>query len=386
MMLYDFSNLFKLWGKDMKKKILFLIHDLGVGGAEKVLVNLVNHMNRELFDITLISLFGGGVNERFIAPHIHYRAIWNKSLPGNSKIMKLLTPKQLHNKIIKEHYEIEISYLEGPCARIISGCTDSNTKLVSWIHIEQHTPKVAAYAFRCFEESKRCYERFDRTVCVSEMVRQDFLSIYPTVKNIIVRYNTIETEKILVLKDEPVDHVGFQKDEIKLVAVGKISKQKGFDRLARIINRLRMDGFPVHLYALGVGRDQKGIEEYLKTNRLENYFTFLGYQTNPYKYVARCDLFVCASLAEGFSTATMEALVLGTPVCTVEVSGMKELLGQNNEWGVITKNDDQDLYEKIKELLRPEMLLHYKEQAKIRGKKFSTDETVKAVEDTLLSL
>ena len=55
--------------------------------------------------------------------------------------------------------------------------------------------------------------------------------------------------------------------------------------------------------------------------------TLLGYQTNPYKYVAKCDLFVCASFAEGFSTAATEALIVGTPVCTVEVSGMKEMLG-----------------------------------------------------------
>ena len=47
-------------------KILFLIHDLGQGGAEKVLVNLVNNMDHEKFDITVIALFGGGVNEQFL--------------------------------------------------------------------------------------------------------------------------------------------------------------------------------------------------------------------------------------------------------------------------------------------------------------------------------
>ena len=52
------------------KKILFLIHDLGQGGAEKVLVNLVNNMDREKFDITVMSLFDVGVNRQFLAPHI----------------------------------------------------------------------------------------------------------------------------------------------------------------------------------------------------------------------------------------------------------------------------------------------------------------------------
>ena len=59
----------------MKKKILFLIHDLHQGGAEKVLVNLVNNMDPEQFDITVTALFGGGVNEQFLQPHIRFRAI-----------------------------------------------------------------------------------------------------------------------------------------------------------------------------------------------------------------------------------------------------------------------------------------------------------------------
>ena len=62
----------------------------------------------------------------------------------------------------------------------------------------------------------------------------------------------------------------------------------------------------------------------------------MGYQTNPYKYLAKCDLFVCSSHSEGFSTAATEALIVGVPVCSVEVSGMREMLGENNEYGVIT--------------------------------------------------
>ena len=53
-----------------KKRVLFLIHDLGHGGAEKVLVNLVNNMDRNKFDITVMALFGGGVNEQFLKPEI----------------------------------------------------------------------------------------------------------------------------------------------------------------------------------------------------------------------------------------------------------------------------------------------------------------------------
>lgn len=96
----------------MKKKILFLIHDLGAGGAEKVLVNLVNNMNREKFDITVMTLFDCGVNKQFLAPHIHYKTCFKHMIPGNSHLMKLLNPIHLHRWLIKEYYDIEVAYLE----------------------------------------------------------------------------------------------------------------------------------------------------------------------------------------------------------------------------------------------------------------------------------
>ena len=71
------------------KKLLFMIHDLGVGGAEKVLVNLVNNLDRSKFDISVIALFGGGVNEQFLKPDIHYHAVFSRTFRGNSHIMKL---------------------------------------------------------------------------------------------------------------------------------------------------------------------------------------------------------------------------------------------------------------------------------------------------------
>ena len=367
-------------------KILFLIHDLGVGGAEKVLVNLVNHMDRTKFDITVISLFGGGVNEQYLAGHIRYRAVWKKTVPGNSKLMKLLTPEQLHRLCVKERYDIEVAYLEGAAARVVSGCTDPETKLLCWIHVEQHTRALAAIAFRSYAESQRCYARFHRIVCVSETVKEDFLSIYPEIANASVCYNTIETDKILAMKEEAVEGLCFRDDEWKLAAVGKIMPNKGFDRLARVLKRLRDDGLPVHLYALGAGPEQAAIEAYLKENGLEEAFSFLGYQTNPYKYVAKCDLFVCASLYEGFSTAATEALIVGTPVCTVEVSGMKEMLGARNEWGIVTENTEDALYAGIKSLLTdPPLLAQYRKRAEERGKSFSTENTVRDAERLIMS-
>ncbi len=370
-----------------KTKILFLIHDLGHGGAEKVLVNLVNNMDREKFDITVMSLFGGGVNEQFLAHHINYKTVFKKSFRGNSKIMKLFSPQTLHKKFIKEKYDIEVSYLEGPTARIISGCPHMDTKLACWIHTELHTAKVASSSFKSYEESLSCYKKFNNIACVSGFVKKVFSSTYPEINNLEVLFNTNETNQIISLSAEAVEDSLFSEREFKLCGVGKIVSIKGFDRLARIHLKLTKEGFPVHTYILGVGSEQKSIEEFLKENGIEAGFTFLGYQTNPYKYVSKCDLYVCSSFVEGFSTAATEALIVGTPVCTTSVSGMDEMLGENNEWGVITENNEEALYEGIKRLVSdPALLKHYKEKALERRKAFTTEETVKATENFLLSL
>lgn len=363
------------------KKILFLIHDLGPGGAEKVLVNLVNNMDPQKFDITVMALFGGGVNEQFLKPHIRRISCFRRVFPGNSHLMKLLTPRQLHDLLIRERYDIEVSYLEGPSARVISGCPHPDTTLISWIHVEQHTKALAAQSFRSYAESARCYGRFHRTVCVSEYVKQDFMGLYPELKNVCVLYNTNETAQILEQSREPVEPGIFRPGEIRLCGVGKLMPIKGFDRIARIHKRLRDEGYPVHTYILGEGTERERLETYIRENALEDTFTLLGYRTNPYKYVAGCDLFLCASTAEGFSTAATEALIVGTAVCTVDVSGMKEMLGEHNEYGIVTENSEDALYEGVRSLLdQPQMLRHYRDMAVLRGKDFRTDATVKAVE------
>lgn len=369
------------------KKVLFLIHDLGPGGAEKVLINLVNNMDKSKYDITVMTLFDIGVNRQFLGNDIKYKTVFSKVFPGNSHIMKLFSPQLLHNLFIKEHYDIEVSYLEGPCARIISGCPSMDTKLLCWIHIEQHTKKRAAASFRSLNETEACYNRFHKIVCVSKTVKKDFASILPIKVPVCVLYNTNESDKIREMAQESVLDIQFSDNEIKLVGVGKLLKSKGFDRILRITKRLIDEKINVHTYILGVGPEESSLKSYVSTNELERHVDFLGYQTNPYKYVAKCDLFVCASHAEGFSTAATEALIVGTPVCTVEVSGMKEMLGEHDEYGIVTVNDENALYEGIRKLSTDSHLrAFYKEKAFERGKKFSTKNTVRAVEEMIALL
>ena len=365
------------------KRILFVIPSLAHGGAEKVLVNLVNHMDRSRFDITVMTLFDEGINRQFLAPHIQYKSCFGKALPGNSHAMKLFSPSFLFRRLVKDKYDGIVAYLEGPAARIVSGCPKDGTKLFSWIHITQGNKRNAARAFRSYREARRCYERFDAVCCVARTVKEDFQQIFAPSKPVHVLYNTLESDKIRTEALEEVPVGVFREGELSLCGVGKLLKKKGFDRLARIHLRLRQEGFPVHTYVLGIGPEEKRLKQFIEDNGLQDSFTLLGYDVNPYRYVARCDVFVCSSLEEGFSTAATEALILGCPVVTTRVSGAEELLG-NNEFGMITDNEEEALYQGIRALVSDEALRkQYAQKALERGSRFSTTQTVWAVEALL---
>ena len=364
-----------------------MIPDLAGGGAEKVLVNLVNNMDRNKFDITVKTLFDVGVNRDKLLPHIKREYCIKRQFRGNSKFFLLFKPETLYKRFVKEHYDIIVSYLEGPTARIVSGCNDKDTKLVSWIHCKMDDEDSASVGFRNFKEAKMCYNVFDYTACVSKWVKESYVRTFSFANPIGVIYNTNETNEIIKKSQEAIDDIQFSKDCYNICSVGKITQVKGFDRLAKIHKRLLDDGIKNHIYIFGIGEDKEKLKSYLAENDLIDTFTFMGYKTNPYKYVRNCDLYVCSSHSEGFSTSVTESLIVGTPVVTTLCSGMQEMLGDNNEYGIVTENNEDALYEGIKKMLTtPNLLKYYSEKALERGKMFSTEKTVKAVEEMLLSL
>lgn len=369
------------------KKILFFIPNLMHGGAEKVLVNLVNNLDRDKYDITVQTLFDVGINKKYLNKEIKYKYFFKNIFKGNSIILNLFKPKFLYKRIIKDKYDIVVSYLEGPTARILWGCPYKETKKVSWIHIELNDEKLFATGFRSFEEAKKGYESYDKIICVSNTVKQIFEDVSEIKDKVEVLYNTNETEDIVERSKEDVDDIKFNKKKINICSVGKVIEKKGYYRLAKIHKKLLDEGLDHNVYIIGIGEDEDRIRKYLEENNLEGTYHLIGFRDNPYKYVAKCDLFVCCSYREGFSTAVTESLVVGTPVVSTLCSGAQELLGYNNEYGLVVKNSEEGIYKGIKKLLENRKLLaYYKEKAIERGSFFSKEKTVKDVENMIDSL
>lgn len=367
------------------KKIIFLIPNLMHGGAEKVLVNLVNNLDKEKYDVTLQTLFDIGVNKKDLKSHIKYHSFLKKEFRGNSYLFKLFSPEFWWKRIIKEHYDIAVSYLEGPTTRILSGCTDKNTKKIAWLHIELNTPKLAALGFRSLDEAKEAYESFDRIIAVSKSVKGCFAENLCIKKDIDVLYNVNETEQIKKKSNLSLNNSSFIIDNVPTIcSVAKLMKTKGFDRLIEVHKRLIDEGFYHRIYILGIGEEKSYLEKKIKEYKCEQSFILLGFCENPYQYISKCDLYVCSSRREGFSTAVTEALVLGIPVVSTDCSGARELLGDNNEYGIVVDNSTEGIYKGLKAMLSDEaLLLDYKKKARIRGSYFSLEKTVSAVENMM---
>ncbi|WP_319995448.1 glycosyltransferase [Trichococcus shcherbakoviae] len=370
------------------KKVLFLIPSLSHGGAEKVLVNLVNNLDEGKYDITVKTILDIGINKQYLANNIKYKSIFKKNFRGSTWFLKLFPLNLAYRLFVEDGYDIEIAYLEGASVRLISEANEKyKSKKIAWIHTEFYNESDLAIGFRNYKEGKKCYENLDQIICVSDMVMKGFMKVSDVGHSIKVLYNTIETRKIREISNELVSDIKFNPDIINICSVGKIIPSKNFIALARIHKKLLDEGLENHFYILGIGPEQKNIEAFLEQNGIKDSFTFLGYKDNPYKYVSKCDLYVCSSLREGYSTAVTESLIVGTPVVTTLCSGMKEMLGENNEYGIITENNEVALYEGIRQMLNdPGLLNYYKRKAIERGDFFSTERTVEAVEELLDNL
>ena len=363
----------------MKKRILFLIQDLGGGGAERVLVNLVNHMDQECYDITVQTVFRGGVNAKLLNENITYRCSKAKSIPGSSFVYKFIPARVLYKRFVgNEHYDLMIAFRSGIPTKILCGCPDEYVGKLTWVHYgnSRHSLYFMPWLFK--RNAFKAYANFDRIVAVSQIAAESFTE-YTGIQTVEVVYNTNDSERIHRLMDlEPNDCL--QMDEphsTHLVAVGRLMPQKGFSRLIRIVSKLKIKNYDIDLMILGEGVEREKLEQQIIDLGLDGVVRLLGFKDNPYSYMKHADLLVCSSLEEGLSTVITEALITGTPVISTDVSGAKEVLGFHNEYGIVTGNSEEELYQGICKLLDDRQLLdHYKAKAQERGSQFSMSQTV----------
>lgn len=190
------------------------------------------------------------------------------------------------------------------------------------------------------------YEKYDKFFAVSKKIVESFNRFHPTrCKDIEVFYNYVDTQQIINLaKEGPT----FENSNcFNILTIGRLDKQKGYDLAIKACKMLSECGYEFKWYVCGEGSERKRIEELIRIYNLKNTFILLGNQSNPYGYLADCDLYVQPSLTEGYCTTTNEARMLCKAVITTDVSGAQEQF-LDNETGWIVPINYNSIYKKIK--------------------------------------
>lgn len=368
-------------------KILFLINTLGGGGAERVLVNLVNKLDRSKYDITVETMFGGGVNKELLAKDVNYINKNACCFRGISRIYRLIPARFLFKYFIgKTQYDVIVSYMHGAPAKVISGCKQKRVKKIVWLHNGDMINSNFFGFWLTKELAVKAYRSFDSIVGVANSVVKAFSDYTGIIDNIQVVYNTNDVARIRKQSLENVE-LPFKREHFLITSVGRIDSSKGYDRLIPIAKKLYDNGYRFDLVIVGQGKDYESLKQLVFDLDASDYIHLLGFRKNPYPLIAASDLFVSSSRFEGLSTVISEAIILGVPVLSTDVSGAKEVLGNNNEFGIVVENTDNSLYKGIKNFLcDPQLLNYYRKQAIKRSSFFDINKTVKQAEELIDSV
>lgn len=376
----------------MKKHILFFIESLSGGGAEKVLVTLLKHLDYSRYEMTLLTLVDTGVLRGEVdMSKLHYKPvireakslwqhIWNRI---KYKLIYQYLPCEVVNRWIipQNGIDVYIAFTEGFATKLLSYMPK---KKFAWVHADLQTDPwtLKSHIYRDFSEEQKVYNRYDKVACVSKTVEK-VMKDYYGLKSTITIYNPIDKYVILQKAKPPIDIK--LPSSFKIVSVGRLVYQKGYDRLISVIGKLRQEGKDVQLYIIGEGSERKHLESLIHNQGLKEVVHLVGFLNNPYALMSKMDLFVCSSIAEGFSLVIAEAMILGLPVLSTDCAGPNELLDHGN-FGILVDNDETKFYEGLHELIDNSVLLdHLKQKSLERSQSFGIANTINAFDDLVES-
>ena len=340
------------------KKILFLLNNMNIGGTEKSLLNLLGTLSPEEYDITLLLLEATGGFMEYIPSWVHVEVMSGYSLMRKEilepplkivkqyikakkiiratclafchLLFKLTDDRTLYYRYvlkgkarIQDEYDVAIAYA-GPFDFLtVYVLYDIRAKeKIQWIHFD-----VSKFHFN----AKMCcklYPRFDQINVVSDEARKALLEkipeIAPKTKTVL---NTVSAEQCRALADMGR---GFDADipggGIRIVTVGRLSKEKGQDIIPEVAAYLKSRGIAFSWYLVGDGRLRPEIERKSAEYGVSDKVVFLGTTPNPYPYLKQADLYVQTSVHEGFCITLAEAKVFGLPIISTDCAGAHEQL------------------------------------------------------------
>ena len=321
------------------KKIAIFQRDLLVGGIQKSLINFLQQIDKNKYEIDLFLFDEKNFFNQKIPKEVNI--IYRKKSPFFSKFIYFdLLKKIKKNKYSNKEYDVAIDFDSYQFDTAFGAISVNAKKRVLWIHNDIKIKLKNEFKYRVLHYFFRGkYKYFDEYVAVSKVIVEPFREtnkIYG--KKIYVIPNYINAQEIIDKSNESTD-LKINKNIYNLVSVGRICHQKGFDILLEYMQEIIKNRQDIHLYLIGDGPDRKIIERIIKKNSLGQHVTLLGNQNNPFKYLKEMDGFVLTSRYEGQGMVIIEAMCLGLDIfiCKHLEKYNENITGYENIVEAITK-------------------------------------------------
>lgn len=368
-----------------KKRILFVVETLYGGGAEKVLSTLVRNIDKRNFDVSVCSIYEVGVylneireNSFFFSLFKDYKRFSFKYFVQYLKIKLFYAlPIKFSNLFFmpKLEYDVVVAFTEGFVTKFVAGMSCKCTK-IAWVHtdLKSNPWPIALGVYKNIDREKEAYQQFSRIIHVSNISKMNFIELYGLSDKCEVLYNPIDFNEIRLKSKENCCLKRTNTNITRFISVGRLVPQKGFDLLIEAFDKVVHLNKNVELIILGSGLMDKMLQDKVAKLNLQDYVHFVPFQKNPYPYYVQSDIFVCSSVAEGFSLVIVEAMVLSLPVISIGAAGPREIL-EDGRWGIVTNVQNLHL-EMLRLLNDKDKRSYYSQKSKERSKDFDINRTL----------
>lgn len=372
------------------KKILYLFDDINYpSGAQKVtffqMKTLSNYYKvhafslsrpKEHMDLQNVVVIGEEIWEKTeLFSYSLKKVLSLKEISFLKKIQRILYSvlrvgernqylKHLFYREMKQKFEkYDVIIVVSEASKLRELVTDlKHPKKIQWIHTDYALwSDFSDWTRMVTRKDAEIYCKFDKIVTLSECSRKGLLKKLPHLKNkTIVIPNLIDGETIL-RKSEEIFDLQWNPSKYHIITIGRIDKEKAYDRVLDICKRLKEKGISFCWYIVGDGPLKEYIQKRIKIEQLTEQVKLMGRMENPYSLMKRCDWFVLLSKYEGTPVTIDEAMVLGIPVIATDVGGIAEQITRgNSEYLLIKSKRNKGVSRTIDHLEKVEKQLDYK--------------------------
>jgi len=370
--------------REERASILFVLPSLGGGGAERATLDVMRNLDREKFSPSLAVFSDQGVFRSQVPADVPVYDLRGKG-PHDPRLVFRLARLLRDSPPLVVFSVLRFANLVTILAH---GLAHSSAVLVV---NEQNMPSAefATHGKAWLKEHalRRLYPRADLVVAISEGIAAELRNAYGLMGGRVhVIPNPVDLERVRQLAAEAVEHPWFGKDDPVILSVGRLHPQKGFVHLIRAFALVR-DSMRCRLVILGEGPLRSDLEQLVKDLGLVADVSMPGFELNPYKYMQEADLFVLASLYEGFGIVLVEALALGKPVVATRCpSGPDEIIPNENVGILVSPGDEAEMARAILRVLHdPNLARKLSENGRRRADEYSVDRIARQHEALLTS-